>query len=215
MLKLELEMIIIVKIVILDCFNSNCSEDNPLICLWNCHDFIHYECLKIYLNSKIIVTENSKKTITTYTCSKFNCDICLKSYKLRFRILEIDRTYELLDLNLPEETDYICFESLDFIEDNNNIKIVHIVKLVDKILFIGRANHNDIIIDEDTSISRAHALLKYNKNNKSLFLENKNGKYGILVLVRGNIKIREEKTYFQILNAHISMELTNNKNLIK
>ena len=79
---------------------------------------------------------------------------------------------------------------------------------------IGRDESNDII-DDDISVSREHALIKYNKYNKSLFLENKNGKFGSLVLVRGNIKIREEKTYFQILNTHISMELTNKKNFDK
>jgi len=194
------------------CLNSNFDEDNPLVCFCNCHNFIHFECLKRHLhsNSKIIVTENLKKTITTYTCSKFNCDICLKPYKLRFRIPEFDRTYELIDLNLPEETDYFCLESLDYIKDNNNIKIVHIVQLIDGEINIGRANYNDII-DEDISISRDHAILKYNKYNKSLFLENKNGKFGTLVLVRGNIKVNEEKTYFQIRNTKISMKLTNEK----
>jgi len=157
------------------------------------------------------VTENSKRTVTTYTIEKFNCDICLKPYQLRFRIPEFDRIYELIDLNLPEETDYICLESLDFIKDNNNIKKVHIVKLINEKINIGRNNGNDII-DDDISVSSDHAVLKYNKNNKSLFLENKNGKYGTLVLVRGNIKIREEKAYFQILNTHISMELAK-KNL--
>ena len=57
----------------------------------------------MHLNSKIKVTENLKKAVTTYTCLKFNCDICLKPYKLRFRIPEINRTYELIDLILPEE----------------------------------------------------------------------------------------------------------------
>ena len=156
------------------------------------------------------MTENSKRTVTTYTCLKFNCDICLKPYQLRFRILEFDRIYELIDLNLPEETDYICLESLDFIKDNNNIKKVHIVKLINEKINIGRNNCNDIII-EDISVSNDHAVLKYNKNNKSLFLENKNGKYGTLVLVRGNIKIREEKTYFQIGSTHISLELAKKK----
>jgi len=46
-------------------------------------------------------------------------------------------------------------------------------------------------------------------------LENKNGKYGTLVLVRGNIKVKEEKTYFQIRNTKISMELINKKNFDK
>ena len=81
-------------------------------------------------------------------------------------------------------------------------------------LLIGRANYNNIIV-EDTSVSRDRAVLKYNKNDKSLFLENKNGRYGTLILVRGNIKIKEEKTYFQIKKTHISMELEKKKILIK
>ena len=197
------------------CLNSNCDEDNPLICLCNCHNFIHYECLKMYLNSKIIVTINNKNTVTTYTCDKFNCDMCLKPYQLRFRIPELNRTYELMNLNLPEEVDYICLESLNYItNNNNNIKKVHIVQLRDEEIIIGRNHYNDII-SNDNSVSRDHAVLKYNKYNKSLFLENTNGRYGTLVLVRGNIKITEEKTYFQILNTHISMVLAKKRDFNK
>ena len=188
------------------CTESNCDENNPLIKVCNCINIIHFECFKKYLTSKIIVTENSKKTVTAYTIEKFNCDWCLKPYQVRFRIPEFDRIYELIDLNLPKETDYICLESLDYIKDNNNIKKVYIVQLNDEEIKIGRNNYNDII-DEDISVSSDHAVLKYNKNNKSLFLENKNGKYGTLVLVRVNFKVNEEKTYFQIGNTHISMEL--------
>ena len=202
------------------CAASNCDEDNPLICLCDCPSFIHFECLKMYLNSNsksnsnLILTKNLKKTVTTYTWKIFNCEMCFKPYKLRFRIPEFNKIYELIDLNLPEKLDYICLESLDYIKDKNNIKTLHIVQLKDQEINIGRNNYNDII-DNDISVSRDHAVLKYNKNNKSLILENKNGRYGTLVLVRGNIKINKEKTYFQILNTHISMELTNKKILDK
>ena len=196
------------------CSNSNCDENNLLVCLCNCHKFIHYECLKRYLNSKIYVTENLKKTVLTYKFIKFNCNMCLKPYQLRFRIPEIDKTYELIDLNLPEKTDYICLESLDYIKDNNNIKIIHIVQLNDKEINIGRNNDNDII-DDDISVSREHAVIKYNKYDQSLFLENRNGRYGTLVLVRGNIRVSKEKTFFQIGNTHISMELKNKLNFDK
>ena len=182
------------------------SKNNPLICLCDCRDYIHYECLKVYLSSKLIITENLKKTVTTYRCEKFNCDICLKPYRLRFRIPEFDKTYELIDLTLPKETDYICLESLDYIKYNNNIKILHIVKLIDEEIAIGRQDYNDII-DNDISISREHAILRYNKNNGNLFLENTNGKFGTLVLVRGNIKITEEKNFFQSGKAYISTEV--------
>ena len=199
-------------IICTHCLEPNYNEDNPLVCLCNCKIFYHYECLKKIMKSKVI-NQNYKKTVTTYKCIIFYCHICLKPYQVRFRIPEIDRTYELIDLNLPEKTDYICLESLDYIKDNNNnnIKILHIAQLIDNEINIGRANYNDII-DEDKTVSREHAILKYNKYNQNLFLENKNGKFGTLILIRGNIKIREEKTYFQILNTHISMKLANKKN---
>jgi len=88
------------------------------------------------------------------------------------------------------------------------------VQLTDEEINIGRNNYNDII-DFDISVSREHAVLKYDKFNKHLFLENKGGKFGTLVLVRRNIKINEEKTFFQISNTHISMELSNEKNFEK
>ncbi len=188
------------------CLNSDSDKNNPLICLCNCHSYIHYECLKKHLLSKITVMENFKKTVKTYIFQKFNCDSCLKPYNSRFRIPEFDKIYELIDLTLPEESDYIYLESLDYIRDNENIKIIYIAQLIDQEITIGRQDYNDII-DNDTSISREHALLRYNKNNGNIFLEDKNGKYGTLVLVRGNIKIKKEKTFFQIGNTYISMEL--------
>ena len=192
------------------CFNSNSDINNPLICLCNCHDFIHYECLKLYLKPKISVSENLKKNVTTYRCQKFNCDICLKPYLLKFRIPEFDKTYELIDLALPEATDYICLESLDYIKDNNNIKTVHIIKLQDQEIAIVKNNNIDIF-DKDVSNTKVQAVLKYNKNNGNLYLENKSAKIDTLVLVRGNIEISEEKIYFQIGNFYISMELKNVK----
>jgi len=188
------------------CLNSYSDIDNPLICLCNCHIYSHYECLKKYLSLKLIIIENNKKTVTTYICQKFNCDLCFRPYHLRFRIPEFDKTYELIDLSLPEETDFMCLESLDYIKDNQNIKILHMIRLIDKEITIGRQDYNDII-DSDISISREHAVLRYNNNNGTLFLEDKNSKYGTLVLVRGNIKIKEEKTFFQIGNTYISIEL--------
>jgi hypothetical protein len=183
------------------------DENNPLICLCDCHDYIHYECFKNFLSEKKVTTKNFKKNVKTFTFKQFNCDICLKPYRLRFRIKEFDKIYELIDLTLPEEIDYICLESLNFIKDNknnknnnnnnNNIKIVHIVQLIDEEITIGRKDYNDII-DHDISITREHALLRYDKNNGNLILEDKDSKFGTLVLVRGNIKIKEEKTYFQI-----------------
>ena len=187
-------------------FVSYSDRDNPLICLCNCHNYIHYKCLKMYLISKIKIYENSKKTVTTYICEKFNCDICLKPYHLRFRIPEFDKTYDLIDLSSSENTDYIYLESLDYIKDNKNIKTLHIVNLEDPEITIGRNNYNDII-DNDTSISRGHAVLKYNKYKGNLFLEDKNSKYGTEVLVRRNIKLTKKRSFFLIWDTYISIKV--------
>jgi hypothetical protein len=187
------------------CFNSNSDSNNPLICLCNCHKYIHYECLKMYLKSKITVSKNSKKTVTTYRCEMFNCDKCLKPYPLRFRIPEFNKTYKLIDFTLPEETDYICLESLDYFKDKDVIKTLHIVQLIDEEITIGRNKNNDII-DYDSSISRMHAIFIYNKNNGNLILVDENSRFGSLVLVRGNIKLRKIKTFFQIGKTFISIK---------
>ena len=135
----------------------------------------------------------------------FYCNICLKPYPLRFRIPEFNKTYELIDFTLPEKTDYICLESLDYIK-KNYIKTLHIVQLINEEITIGRDEYNDIF-ENDDSISSKHAMFRYNKNDGNLILEDNNSTNGSLVLVRGNIKIPEEKTFFQIGDTKISMKL--------
>ena len=190
------------------CGETNSDKDNPLICLCNCHNYIHYKCLKEYFKSKIIVSEYSK--VTTYRCEEFNCYNCKKRYYSRFRIPEFNKTYELIDFTIPEKTNYIFLESLNDINDKKQLYILHIVKLIDEEITIGSENYNDIVIKDD-SISSEHAILKYNKKNGILVLENKGETLGTLVLVRENIKITEEKQLFKIGDTKISMKLKCNK----
>ena len=107
------------------CFGNKSTKDNPKLLLCTCKDYIHYECLKKYLNSKLDISENQKFTVKTFNCNKFNCDVCLHPYPLRFRIPEFNRVYDLIDLTMPSEFNYIIMESLDYIKDNHNIKTVH------------------------------------------------------------------------------------------
>jgi hypothetical protein len=189
------------------CPNSNSNSDinNPLICLCSCHNYIHYECLKKYLRAKITVSENKKKTVTTYRCEFFNCNVCKTPYHLRFRIPEFNKIYNLIDFTLPDKTDYICLESLNYSKDKNNIKTLHIIQLNDQEITIGGIDVNDIF-NNDISKSGVQAVLRYNKNNGNLFLEDKNSKFGTLVLVRGNVKIKEEQTYFQIGKIYMEVK---------
>ena len=184
------------------CFGSKSTRENPRLKLCSCHDSIHFECLKAYLKTKIEIRENEKLTVKTYICNKCNCDVCLKPYPVRFRIPEFDKIYELIDLNRPPELDYIILESLDYIKEHNNLKILHFVELNGDDIKIGRYDTNDII-DTDISVSRKHAILKFNKENGKLYLENLSEKFGSLILIKGNIKLKEKNIHFQVGKSYI------------
>ena len=94
-------------------------------------------------------------------------------------------------------------ESLDYMKNHNNLKIIHVVQLIKDTINIGRRFTNDII-DTDISVSRDHAVLKYNKEKGIITVENKSEKFGTLVLVKGNIPITEQKIDFQVGNNYVT-----------
>ena len=190
------------------CYDNKSTKDNPKLRLCSCKDYIHYECLKMYLSSKLDISENQKFTVKTFNCNKFNCDVCLHPYPLRFRIPEFNRVYNLIDLTMPSELNYIILESLDFVKDNHNMKTVHLVQLVDDEITIGRFTSNDIT-DMDISVSRRHAVIKYDKNNGNLTIKNISEKFGTLILIKGNIKIKNKEIDFQAGRSLIKAKIIN------
>ena len=191
--------------------SSSTSIDNPLINICKCKNkFVHYLCLKQYLQTKIKIRKNFKHTVCTYCCNKFNCDMCLTPYPTRFKISEFNKEYELVDLNLPEKFNYMILESLDFVKEKDNIKRIHVIKLTGDEIYIGRNGVNDVI-DEDLTVSRNHAILKYNQAEGEVVLENRSETYGTLVLIKGNIKMKEKNLNLQIGNSFITVNLTPNK----
>ena len=196
------------------CLGVESSKDNPKICLCSCNAYSHYECLKQYLSTKLEISENFKGNVKTYICDKFNCDICRKPYPLRFRIHEYNKIYELVNLNMPSELDYIILESLDYIKGNKNLKRINIILLINDEITIGRNDMNDMI-DPDISVSRNHAILKYNRENGTLIVENLSQKYGTLILIEDNIKMKEKNIHFQVGKSYIvANSFENDKNNI-
>ena len=185
------------------CFISQSAKENPLLRICSCKDYIHFNCLKKYINTKIEISDNLAQTIKTYICPKFNCDVCLTPYPLRFRIKEYNKIYELIDYNIAKELDYIVLESLDCIENGRNYKVIHVIKLINDIINIGRNCLNDII-DTDTSVYERHAVLKYNKEKGYITIENRSENYGTLVLIRGNITIEEKKIGLQVGSNYVT-----------
>jgi len=189
------------------CFECNSSKENPLLLLCKCHDYIHFECLKLYFMSKLKVFESERGVVTTYIFDKCNCEICLTPYPTRFRIPKFDKIYNLVDISLPNEKDYMILESLDYIKDGKNIKLIHLIEFKDDHIYIGRHTMNDIV-DNDISVSRFHSVLRYDREEGKIFLENRSEKFGSLVLVRGNIKMRNKPINFQVGRSFITASLT-------
>ena len=186
---------------------SSTSIDNPLVNICKCKNkFVHYLCFKQYLQTKIKISENFKHTVYTYYWDKINCDMCLTPYPTRFKISEFNKEYELIDLNLPEEFDYMVLESLDFVKEKDNIKRIHVIQLMKDEIYIGRNGTNDVI-DEDFTISRNHAILKFNRFEGEVVLENRSETYGTLVLIKGNIKMKRKNLNLQIGNSFITVNL--------
>jgi len=188
------------------CFECNSSKENPLLLLCKCHDYIHFECLKLYFMSKLKIFESERGAVTTYIFDKCNCEVCLTPYPTRFRIPKFDKIYDLVDISLPSDFDYMILESLDYIKDGKNLKLIHLIQFKDEFIYIGRHTLNDIV-DNDISVSRFHSLLKYDRENGQIFLQNRSEKFGTLVLVRGNIKMKSKTVNFQVGRTYITANL--------
>ena len=65
------------------CLMNNEEERNPLVTLCKCSgsmQFIHYNCVKFWMNTKLSNKENELKTVSSYNMKCFNCEICKYPY---------------------------------------------------------------------------------------------------------------------------------------
>ena len=194
------------------CYGPKSDKENPIIKICKCNTYIHYKCLKTFLKQNEKLLESEDKNISTYHWENFSCEVCEEPYPLKFRIGS-DETYCLVDkLEPPENTNYMILESLTQIDisqkekKKKNIKNIFVVKLTDREIKIGRSETSDII-DADLSISRDHAILKFDKNTGKVKVIGK-GRFGTLILIKKNLKLEVgKKIYLQIGNTYVKAEV--------
>ena len=201
------------------CEKYDVSEENPLLCICKCKDYIHYECLKEILNESNNIEISKNQNVKIYKYRKFICNKCSFLYPIKFKIKNDNKNEEKIFslLKFNTESDYIILESLDDIKDKkhkkNNDKTIYIIEFNNsKEVNIGRDTSKNQFIIEDVSVSREHALIKYNKEDGKLILENKSKKYGTSVLIKGNIKMKEKEINFQVGNSYIMAKIINQNN---
>ena len=190
------------------CYGEDSNEVNPLICPCICKGsmkYIHYDCLKNWLNSKIeeemLMDHDDKEVdVISYNRKDISCELCKE--RLPDYVKHNDLFYNI-SFYKPKFEEFIVLESMNV--DKEKVKYIHLISFDNKFsINIGRANECDLSIAE-LSVSRYHCML--HKEDGDLFLEDNSSKFGTLVLIQNNnmimndfvpLRIQINKTYIKL-----------------
>ena len=193
-----------------------CGEEspteNPLINPCECKGsmkYIHYECLKNWLDSKIESSPLSSIYIKegigmSYCTNDLICELC----KAKFPdYVNYNNKFYNITIYKTKFEKYLIFRSSHY-NNKKNYKFIHIVSFdnTDKIV-IGRSNECDISFPE-SSISRYHCFMYCDKEKEHLYLDDNCSRFGSLVLIQNQfleiinnlpLKLQKNKTYIKIM----------------
>jgi len=171
---------------------------NPLINPCNCTGsvrFIHINCLKKWLTSKVLIKSSSEDNVHIYSFKAFECELC-KSI-IPERLIFNNKIISLIDFNKIFTPPFLICESIYQYNISNcsnysEYQTIFVISFSKKKnIRIGRANNSDLRLT-DISVSRNHATLTC-VNNSSIFLEDSGAKFGTLILIQNNIKFIPDK----------------------
>ena len=104
-------------------------------------------------------------------------------------------------------------ESLNQKKDKNNLKSIHVITFDEQQkITLGRGHESDVRIN-DISVSRLHATLTF--VDGQFKIKDLRSKFGSLVLVKKEIKIKEKKINLQIGRSYLEAAIVPNKDLNK
>ena len=189
------------------CYGDDTSTENPLISPCICKGsmkYIHYKCLKNWLNSKIEseIEQNSDNETIIYNTKELSCELCKAKFPDYIKIK--DKLFNI-SFYKPKFQEFIVFESMK--ADKNKNKYIYIISLDNRsCINIGRSSECELSIPE-LSISRFHAII--HKNKGELFIEDNKSKFGTLILVQNNnIKMNDFLALkLQIKNTYIKIKM--------
>ena len=190
------------------CYGEDSSKDNPLIYPCICKGsmkYIHYLCLKNWLNSKVESMEqfSEESTIISYNTKDICCELCKTQFPDYIRYKE--KLYNITFYK-PNFKEFLVFESLRYDRNSNNkSRYINIISFDNKkFINLGRSNKCDFSIPE-ISLSRFHSLIY--KIKGELYIEDNKSKFGTLILVQNNnieinnylpLKLQVAHTYIKI-----------------
>jgi hypothetical protein len=185
------------------CLMENVSEDpllNLMLFLCKCKEGVHYQCLKNWMQYKIISKVSAN--IASYQWKKLDCEICLTPWprKIKFQ----SQLHEMITIEKPSSP-YIIIEKISN-EPNGSSTMSIIVPDNNNQIKMGRGHQCDLRIS-DISVSRVHALLKF-EDDKFLLFDN-DSKFGTLILLTKDYPIKHDKAAIQIGRTVFTFVLKN------
>ena len=191
------------------CYGTEFSIENPLICPCICKGsmkYIHFQCLKNWLNSKIetdlsINSEIEEEVGITYCSKDLACELC--KTKFPDYINHEGKIYNIAFYK-PKFKQFIILESIR--ADKFKTKFIHILSFDNNKsqITLGRSNDCELSIPE-LSVSRFHCFI--HKDQNQLYLEDNNSKFGTRVLLQNPnllmidnspLRLQKERTYIKL-----------------
>ncbi len=172
--------------------------NNPLITPCHCSgsvSYIHVECLRHWLSSKVVVKEF--KYFTVISKNKFECEIC--KTPIPDELTVNNKTISFFSFSKPKN-DFLILESIPLrmhIEQEDS-KYFYILKFdTKKHINIGRSNTSEIKM-VDMSISRNHSVIQLYNNN--FYVRDLGSKFGTLVELKNQILFLPNKPFSLLYN---------------
>ena len=147
--------------------------------------FIHFECLKSWLNLKLIKREMPE--LASYYWKTFECEICKTIYPCTRSVSGVvclnhcDVRYNLVDVPIPNDRSFLLIETLNY--ERNASRIIHVLypSEAKNVYGLGRGHEAEVKVT-DISVSRLHAQIKCKP--EGYILEDKSSKFGTLALIQ-------------------------------
>ena len=175
------------------CNENKCSKENPIVKFCKCN-YSHFECLRSQIKTKTI--SNKDNSVKNYYIRYLTCKKCKCIYPLKFKIS--DKKFEFFQIEKPNN-DYLILESIEPNYFYGHIKIIHVIELNDnKNINIGRNREDNDVIISEPSVSRKHAFLNYNKEERKILMKNISHTFGTLVLIKKSLEIKENIIQIEI-----------------
>ena len=187
------------------CYMEEENDKNPLVQPCICSGsmkFIHLSCLKQWIGTRSCIKIDNTEDCSIFLIKPVECELCKTKFPDFIKHEGI--LWPLLDFT-NEFASYLTLESLTLDKQKN--KFIYVISLEkDRKMNVGRGHESNVLLS-DISVSRVHCFMIV--ENKQVFLEDNDSKFGTLILVQTpSIKILEDlPLYIQVGRTFLACKI--------